>query len=61
MKSIKIKAIATIFSLIVFTSCQKETGDLVEIKTVDLENLSTGTLIILERLRWKLANLNRMV
>ncbi len=43
MKSIKIQAIATIFSLIVFTSCQKETGDLVEIKTADLENLSTGT------------------
>jgi hypothetical protein len=42
MKNIKNQFIAIIISLAVFTACQKETGDLMEIKTVDLENLTTG-------------------
>ncbi len=43
MKNIKNQFIAIALGLSVFTACQKETGDLIEIKTVDLENLNTGS------------------
>jgi hypothetical protein len=42
MKTIKNQCIAIALVLFIFTSCEKEEGDLVEIKTADLENLSTG-------------------
>jgi len=43
MKVIKIQFIAFVFGLIVFTACQKEKGDLTVTKTVDFEDLSTGS------------------
>jgi len=43
MKTIKNQFIAIVLSLFVFTACEKEQGDLAEIKTVDLESLSLGS------------------
>jgi hypothetical protein len=43
MKIFNIQLFTVILSVSVFIACQKEKGDLVEIKTVDLENLSTGS------------------
>jgi len=43
MKTIRNQFIAICLSLFVFTACEKEAGDLVEIKTVDLESLALGS------------------
>lgn len=43
MKNIRNQFIAIVLGLLVFTACQKEEGDLVETKTVDLENLTLGS------------------
>jgi hypothetical protein len=42
MKTISNQFIAVAFGLFLFTACEKEKGDLVEIKTVDLESLALG-------------------
>lgn len=43
MKNIKNQFIAIVLGLLVFTACEKEEGDLVETKTVDLESLTIGS------------------
>lgn len=43
MKTINNQFIAVCLSLFVFTACEKEASDLVEIKTVDLESLALGS------------------
>jgi len=43
MKTIKNQFIAVVLCLFFFTACQKDKGDLVEIKTVDFENLTLGS------------------
>lgn len=45
MKNIKNQFIAIVLSLLVFTACEKEEGDLVETKTADLENLALGSTL----------------
>ncbi len=44
MKTIKNQFIAICLGLFVFTACEKEAGDLVEVKTVDLESLTLGSV-----------------
>ena len=43
MKNLKIQFAAILLGLIIFTSCRKENGDIIETKIVDFENLSVGT------------------
>ncbi len=43
MKTIKNQFIVIILSLFVFMACEKESGDLVEVKTLDLESLTMGS------------------
>ena len=43
MKTIKNQFIAILFGLFLFIACQKEKGDLVEIKTADFESLTLGS------------------
>jgi hypothetical protein len=42
MKIIKNQFIAIVLGLLVFSACQKDVGDKVEIKTIDFESLSLG-------------------
>jgi len=44
MKTIKNQFVAIVLGLLFFTACEKEEGDLTEIKIADLENLSPGSL-----------------
>jgi len=44
METIKKQLIAISLCLVFFTACEKEEGDLVEIKTADLESLTTGSV-----------------
>ena len=43
MKNMRNQFIAIVLGLLVFTSCKKEEGDLVEAKTVDFESLTLGS------------------
>ena len=43
MKNIKSQFFVIILGILALNSCKKETGDIVEAKTVDLENLSLGS------------------